>query len=671
MIPLTPPRPKVVFTDPFHDYILKHADVESYAPCIPIIVDLRCAGKPTEYLVFRSLTVLLTIYKKSGRNDFTFIEIAQRAPGVSRGRIGDALRALAEKELIDVVGYRETTYRNAKHWPARYAVDMDRLKKLSIEVLADLHREERQPLMLRQNAVSENQSSFDLPDAHDELTVEGAAPAPVLRGVPVRTPITRRRRHAVRLTSGAPRPAANAAVSPPQTPAAPEREADLDEAGALHAQTPAVSEQEAELHAQTPAVSEREADLLALVAAVQREAALQVQLAQREAELAVLQARLEASQRETALQTELVDMQAQMKTMAQIISDLQAKNGPQLGASFTPINLVRPAPVDEAIPLPPDNEPTVDVGPMLTWRDLTGHDVNAREQQQIAELIRRADRASGGYGAYWLVRAMVTASMHPDVQITLSYTGGILRRMERQRVWTTDELQRQRNEPQAEEMAPESARPASSQKVPRGKARTGTPSALGATTPSAPATATPPASDAALELLTSTPPADATAHPAVKAYTLAFKSTPNEVQVQQIIATVTNQAAWARVLLAWRSHGWREGDVANMLDRYRKETGTPIPQEPGQARVTATPIYSAIMDPTARGEWLSRFRSADTNEQRRAVIDAFVKAYPDPDESPPAAAPETPMEEPISTLKAMPFVRVPANFDDLDLDDLD
>ena len=68
------------------------------------------------------------------------------------------------------------------------------------------------------------------------------------------------------------------------------------------------------------------------------------------------------------------------------------------------------------------------------------------------------------------------------------------------------------------------------------------------------------------------PPADATAHPAVKAYTLAFKSTPNEVQVQQIIATVTNQAAWARVLLAWRSHGWREGDVANMLDRYLKDT---------------------------------------------------------------------------------------------------
>ena len=98
---------------------------------------------------------------------------------------------------------------------------------------------------------------------------------------------------------------------------------------------------------------------------------------------------------------------------------------PKLGGTFTSISLIRPvlAPVDEAIPLPPDDEPTtVNAGPVATWADLTGHEVNVREQQQIAELIRRADRASGGYGAYWLVRTMVTASMHPDVAITLSYS---------------------------------------------------------------------------------------------------------------------------------------------------------------------------------------------------------------------------------------------------------
>jgi hypothetical protein len=283
----------------------------------------------------------------------------------------------------------------------------------------------------------------------------------------------------------------------------------------------------------------------------------------------------------------------------------------ELLAAFTipprPSVLLAMPETHEDVPPPPPDEPAVNTGPRATWADLLGRELTGRDGQQIAEHIRRYDAPSGGYGAYWLARAMVTASLPLQEKappLTLNYVDGILRRMARADTWTTAELVRQPGETLREAAPPPTGSPAESPPVARGKPR---PSQSAPVAPSSPALPE---------------------HPAIAAYTAAFGTRLNAVQTQQITATITNLEAWTKVLTDWQANGWKEGGVAKMIDRYQKETGTaPTGSE---SPLTAALIYDhPDLSDTQRDRWLLRLRHASTSADQRAVLVRFTQEHPD------------------------------------------
>ena len=142
MIPVTPERPPVVVTDPLAQYILDHADPALITPPTPRMVNQRCAGNLGEIMTFQSLHYLTMLFAGSGRDAFTVDAIHRYAPGIGRTRIPTYLRGLCDKQLIEVVGHREISGLKSDYWPARYRIDLDRLRTESaLVVIADLRAE--------------------------------------------------------------------------------------------------------------------------------------------------------------------------------------------------------------------------------------------------------------------------------------------------------------------------------------------------------------------------------------------------------------------------------------------------------------------------------------------------------------------------------------------------
>ncbi len=96
------------------------------------------------------------------------------------------------------------------------------------------------------------------------------------------------------------------------------------------------------------------------------------------------------------------------------------------------------------------------------------------------------------------------------------------------------------------------------------------------------------------------------------------------------------------------------GAIRKTLRRWRETAsyGSDAPARPRPAyvppaqraeiigsRVSISPIMDATgMNATERGDWMARFRAAETFVAKRAVIDAFQAAHPAPPLAPAAAA---------------------------------
>jgi hypothetical protein len=62
--------------------------------------------------------------------------------------------------------------------------------------------------------------------------------------------------------------------------------------------------------------------------------------------------------------------------------------------------------------------------------------------------------------------------------------------------------------------------------------------------------------------------------PAVVAYRDLTHLTPNSVQREDIVACVKDLDHWTRIVREWLSAGWKPGNVAGMLERYRTADGS-------------------------------------------------------------------------------------------------
>ena len=686
MIPMTPHRDPVVVTDPMEQFLLTHADPRLTAPEVPLIVMERCDGNLGEFITFWSLSHLATLYKSSGRKDFTVEEIGRYAKGISRGRIPTYLRGLCDKGLVDVVGHREIRGFHRENWTALYHIDLDRLRHESMPVAVGHLGNENQPPPLRRITASPGQLGLHLITADDppaEETGTGSGPhAPTEVGTPHRAPPAlilggRQQRHRIslrqqdarrqhptmRATSqpGSLTPEDAAATSQPSR-LTPEDAAATSQPGSLTPEDAAATSQPGHLTPEDAAATSQPSRLTPEDAGSQHrrmrgieqpssltseDAAAREQPSHLTPEDAGSQHR---RMRATEQPSHLTPEDAVANTVGCVLPTPEdAVGGGEVGKdvskevceeraapAITPavmnldsLRAIMQAEIGQAIkeaiatltlsprttfpltspelhehvPPPPPDEPAVAAGPRATWVALVGRDLTGRDAAQMDEHIRRYDAPSGGHSAYWLTRALVTASMQDDTPLTLNYAGGILRRMAKAGVWTTAELVRQPHETLRETVAPPPS-PAEAEKVARGKPR---PSEAEKVAPSGPAQPE---------------------HPAIIMYTTAFRTKLNDVQRQQITATITNLDAWKKVLDDWQANGWKDGAVAKMIDRYLKETGT-VPAS------SAAPLTKAIihdhpdLTPEERSSWLLRYHHATTPADKQAVLARFAKEYPD------------------------------------------
>lgn len=236
-------------------------------------------------------------------------------------------------------------------------------------------------------------------------------------------------------------------------------------------------------------------------------------------------------------------------------------------------------------PIPPDANPLP--APLLALWQGDRLSISRREQHQLAMLAVEYDAPTGGYGAYWLGRAILMADIclgDRDQPLSLAYVRTMLRRWQREGSWGSD------REP-----------------VDAGIA--GPPERLASTQPA----------DVAPR------PISTGDHPAVRAYVAALHETPNAVQSAQIAETVSDLDIWQQVLTDWQLNGWGERSVGKMLDRYRKTLPAPV----GTPGVSAMAIYThpGLAD-EQRDRWIKRFHAAITPAEKRAVLEQLEQEHP-------------------------------------------
>lgn len=248
----------------------------------------------------------------------------------------------------------------------------------------------------------------------------------------------------------------------------------------------------------------------------------------------------------------------------------------------------------------PAGHPPLPDGLEALWQGDRGA-VSPRERHQLAMLAAELDGPTGGYGAYWVGRAILIADRclaERGQPLSVNYLRSMLRRWQREGSWGSD------LEGEAGEVL--SSQPATMSAWPR------------STSLARPTRADEP---------TTVAPTPATApHPGVAAYVDAFGRIPNAVQTQQIAETVADLATWRQVLTDWQAHGWKEGAVANMLDRYRKEAAPAAADDPPPS-VAAIHTYPGLA-PEQRDRWIRKFHAAATPAEKRAVLSRLEQEHP-------------------------------------------
>jgi len=257
----------------------------------------------------------------------------------------------------------------------------------------------------------------------------------------------------------------------------------------------------------------------------------------------------------------------------------------------------------ETIPAAPAGQPALRASVVALWQGERAS-LSPREHTQLALLADSYDASTGGFGAYWLGRAIILADLCLSERgrpMSLTYVRKMLRRWADEDSWGSD---------LPCEDAGESVKAAPQLRLPH------VPKAESAS-------ATPARTPAGAVAVTSN-----TEHPAIAAYEAAFGRKLNQVQAEQIAATVTDLAVWQRVLTDWQANGWQPGAVAKMLDRYRKDTGTAAPaaSEPAPS-VRVIHTYPGL-DLDQRERWIRKFHAATTPADKRAVLARLEQEHP-------------------------------------------
>jgi hypothetical protein len=219
----------------------------------------------------------------------------------------------------------------------------------------------------------------------------------------------------------------------------------------------------------------------------------------------------------------------------------------QLIARFAQTEQVHPSPaadlpLAEPIPASPPGEPSLTVGPQGAWSLYRG-EPDPLDLHRLAILPHRFDSSSGGYGAYWLTRAILMLSERPT-PVSLPYVRGLLDRMQRSGDWSTAQLEAPPDE--GDETAERAPRPVARHRhvaMPQGEQR--------------------PA-----------PPAPSVEGRPIIAtfYRYAHRRAPGlrlvREQEQRLEDRVRDQELWETVCANWDAEGHKFSVSDNLLDRY-------------------------------------------------------------------------------------------------------
>lgn len=563
---------------------------ELWRTTVPLVVRLRCGRHKGLVATWTAIHWLIVLYAASGRCAFGMREIAQEA-GVGRNELAGSkglIQRLVDLGLLSIVGYEPVP--GVKQARPIYYVDLAELERQSLELVPALLCERQLPPPPRP-APDPRQLALFGAEPHEAGTVPsslvGAAPA---FGQPT---------HGNEIVGMAPDHGTtheNGTV----TPAYRSRARLLR--SSRHGSEPGT-------HG-NGTVNAVDARALALAGASTHETGTVTHATQPDhARNRDVERENEKKERESE-NPRAHDFQQIVAATAQTVILVLQQQGiiPTAGAaSAQPASL-------EALPATPAGQPALRASIVALWQGERAN-VSPREHTQLALLADSYDAATGGFGAYWLGRAIMLADLCLSERgrpLSLTYVRKMLRRWADEGSWGSDLAGEDAGEP-AGAMRPRESHAARAERA----APVGGPALE-----TAPAGALPgPASSA-------NPVTSDTEHPAIAAYKAAFGQTPNRVQAEQIAVTVTDLAVWQRVLTDWQANGWQPGAVAKMLDRYRKDTGTTVPatSEPAPS-VRVIHTYPGL-DLDQRERWIRKFHAATTPAEKRAVLARLEQEHP-------------------------------------------
>ncbi len=612
-------------------WLIAHADPELWAPRQFIIVDELTKGSPTLAATWRAIYRLCIFYRPSGRFCFGLRMIADIG-GVGRGHLSGtcgAIRALATLGLIIVTGMDEnprTDTVRGDRW--EYRIDPAALEARSVHLIrsrltSGLLVARRRPPEAQQRDLwaaldlAPADAILDLAGADDTLLpfIEIPRVAPVGAGghgdlAPVGVTGAAQRHAPVPSAAAAPAGAsghgglapagarshgglapmgarghgglapAGATLTPVDTdcavmwhPAEP-----LAPAGASGEES--VAPTGAEWHPPVPDAAPTGATFFPVDPHGGRE-----RLRER--------GRERASDTHTPL-ISLSEIEPLIeRALARQLAHLSAGASSQTAPSRTPVESLIHDLISSTIPSAPSGEPVLSLPLLTIWEAINQRgSVPTADLMQLKMLIERYREVTDGYSAYWVGRVMIFADMCRNDQepIKIKLLNSYMSRM-KDVGYSTETLEDR------------------TMKGEKGATETGRTERR----------SRPVASDLSAS-------AESVDHPAIAAYIAAFGRTPNAVQITQITETVTDNAAWQRVLTDWQANGWQSGGVAKMLDRYGKEAGTPVVEE---QPVSVAEIYTyPDLEDAVRDRWVNRYHAATSSAEKRAVITRMKKEHP-------------------------------------------
>lgn len=562
---------------------------ELWRTTVPLVVRERCGRHKGLIATWTAIHWLIVLYAASGRCAFGVREIAQEA-GVGRNELTGPtgyIQHLVGLGMLHIVGYE--TVPGVKEPRPIYYIDLAELERQSLDLVPALLRERHLSPPPRP-APDPRQRSLvgrDAPDAGTALPPHTSAipetmpeNGTVAHQRPGALPATAHRTH----ETGTMSLVLGQATMPATGTATP----------GYRRRAPQVAHREPEHQPTMPATRTVTCGLsrgdARLLASTHENGTVRPSIGPDHARNRDVERSKEEKERESEI-ARAQDFQQLVAATAQAVMLVLQQQG-------VPLSPARPPARTDQLPATPTGEPALQASVTELWRGDREH-VSPRECNQLAMIASSYDRETGGFGAYWLGRAISLADLclvERGRPLSLSYVRSMLRRWAQEGSWGSDLA--------GEHAAkPTKAVPHPRLRLPR------VPEAERELPAAAPVTANP-------------------QHPAIAAYRAAFGRTPNQVQAQQIAQTVTDLVCWQSVLTDWQANGWQAGAVAKMLDRYSKDGSGSVPavSEPTPS-VRVIHTYPGL-DLDQREHWIRKFHAATPPAEKRAVLARLQQEHP-------------------------------------------